>query len=171
MLVRSLVAAAALSLTVPALAQENRPQLALPASSPSSPSAPAPLEPAAFEARAERFEQQVDQMSRELEAAIQAAGDDPAAIMAAVDGILGQYRPEFDGFADEFDAFLAAQQAATDDPEAQAELTAARGAAIPVIRAIPDQIRAGMEADVAARAAAPAPDEAPEDAAGPGDVQ
>lgn len=154
MLVRSLLAAAALSLTLPALAQEGPP--------PAPPAAATlePLEPAAFEARADRFEQQVDQMSRELETAVQAAGDDAAAILAAVDAILSRYRPEFDGFADDFNTFLAAQQAASDDPEAQAELAAARGAVVPVIRAIPDQIRAGVEADLAARAGSPSPEDA-----------
>src|SRR5690606_19291816 len=79
--------------------------------------APAQLDEAAFEARADRFEAQVDQMSRELDAAVQANAGDRAATLAAVDEILARYRPEIDGFADDFDAFIAGQAAqAADDP-------------------------------------------------------
>ncbi|MFN4296591.1 MAG: translation initiation factor IF-2 [Brevundimonas sp.] len=120
--------------------------------------APAPLDEAAFEARADRFDAQVDQMSRELDAAVRANTGDRAATLAAVDEILARYRPEIEGFADDFDAFIAGQAAqAADDPEALAQLNAARDSAIPVIRSIPDQIRAGLIQNLDA----PAPDAAP----------
>ncbi|MFN3536345.1 MAG: hypothetical protein ACK4Y4_02740 [Brevundimonas sp.] len=110
-----------------------------------APEAAAPTDEAAFAARAERFEAQVDRMSHELDAAVQANTGDRAATLAAVEEILARYRPEIDGFADDFDAFIARQAAqAADDPEALAQLNAARDSAIPVIRSIPDQIRAGL---------------------------
>ena len=70
---------------------------------------------------------------------------DRAATLASVDEILTRYGPEIDGFADDFDAYIAGQAAqAANDPEALAQLNAARDAAIPAIRAVPDQIRAGL---------------------------
>jgi hypothetical protein len=118
--------------------------------------APAQWDEAAFEARAERFEVQIDQMSRELDAAVQANTGDRTATLAAVDEILARYRPEIDGFADDFDAFITSQAAqAADDPEALAQLNAAREAAIPVIRSIPDQIRAGLLQTLDAQGPAP----------------
>ncbi|MFN3815638.1 hypothetical protein [Brevundimonas sp.] len=110
----------------------------------------APLDETALEARAGRFEAQVDQMTLELQAAGEAGGGDRTATMASVDEILARYQPEFEGFARDFDAFFAARIAASDDEQARAELTAARDAAIPVILAIPAQIRAGIEAQFAA---------------------
>lgn len=119
-----------------------------------------PMDETAFEARAERFEAQVDQMSHELDAAVQANAGNRAATLASVDEILARYRPEIEGFADDFDAFIAAQAAqAANDPEALAELNAARAAAIPVIRSIPDQIRAGLIQNLDAQAAGAAPTE------------
>jgi hypothetical protein len=145
MLIRTLLAAtAALALTGAAQAQDAAPQAA-----PAAPAA-APMDEAAFEARAERFEQQVDQMTRELQAAGEAGGGDRAVTMASVDEILARYQPEFEGFARDFEAFFNARIAASEDEEARAELTAARDAAIPVILAIPTQIRAGAEAQFAA---------------------
>ena len=155
MLTRTLLAAtAALVLTSAAQAQESAAQTA-----PETPAAPA-MDEAAFEARAQRFEVQVDQMTRELEAAGQAGGGDRDVTMASVNEILARYQPEFDGFARDFEAFFNAQIAASSDEQAR-ELTAARDTAIPVILAIPDQIRAGAEAQLAAAseaAAAPATD-------------
>ena len=156
MLTRTLLAAtAALVLTSAAQAQESAAQTA-----PETPAAPA-MDEAAFETRAQRFEVQVDQMTRELEAAGQAGGGDRDVTMASVNEILARYQPEFDGFARDFEAFFNAQIAASSDEQARAELTAARDTAIPVILAIPDQIRAGAEAQLAAAseaAAAPATD-------------
>ena len=156
MLTRTLLAAtAALALTGAAQAQDAAPQTA-----PETPAASA-MDETAFEARAQRFEVQVDQMTRELEAAGQAGGGDRDVTMASVNEILARYQPEFDGFAQDFEAFFNTQIAASSDEQARAELTAARDAAIPVILAIPDQIRAGAEAQLAAAseaAAAPATD-------------
>ena len=155
MLTRTLLAATAVfALSGAAQAQDTTPQAA--------PEAPtAAMDEAAFEARAQRFEVQVDQMTRELEAAGQAGGGDRDVTMASVNEILARYQPEFDGFARDFEAFFNAQIAASSDEQARAELTAARDTAIPVILAIPDQIRAGAEAQLAAAseaAAAPATD-------------
>ena len=121
----------------------------------------APVNEEAFEARADHFVAQMDQMSLEIEAAVQAGGDQHEAILASVDEILARYRPEVDGFAEDFDAFLSAQEAlAAEDPTARSQLAAARDAAIPVIRAIPDQVRAGVAQSLAARNA-PVDGEAP----------
>lgn len=145
MLTRTLLAATAVfALAGAASAQDAAAQPAAPAST------PAAMDEGAFEARAARFEQQVDQMTRELEAAGQAGGGDRDVTMASVNEILARYQPEFDGFARDFETFFNAQIAASDDEQARAELTAARDAAIPVILAIPGQIRAGAEAQFAA---------------------
>jgi hypothetical protein len=147
MLIRTLrAAAAAVALAGAAHAQDaTTPQV--------TPDASAPTDEAAFEARAERFEAQIDRMSHELDAAVQANTGDRAATLASVDEILARYRPEIDGFADDLDAFIAGQAAqAADDPEALAQLNAARDSAIPVIRAIPDQIRAGLLQNLDAQA-------------------
>ncbi|MEH6665197.1 MAG: translation initiation factor IF-2 [Brevundimonas sp.] len=149
MLTRTLLAAmAALALAGAARSQEAAAQPAPEAS------AAATLDEAAFEARAERFEQQVDQMTRELQAAGETGAGDQAATLASVDQILARYQPEFEGFARDFEAFFNASIAASEDAEARAELAAARDAAIPVILAIPGQIRAGIEAQFAAGTAA-----------------
>src|SRR5690606_9852631 len=92
-----------------------------------------------------RFEVQMDRMTRDLDVAVQSNTGDRAATLAAVDEVLARYRPEIDGFADDFDAFIAGQAAqAANDPEALAQLNAARDAAIPAIRAVPHQIRTGL---------------------------
>ena len=155
MLTRTLLAAtAALALTCAAHAQDAAPQAA--------PEASAAMDEAAFEARAERFEQQVDQMTRELQAAGDAGGDRDVT-MTSVDDILARYQPEFQGFARDFEAFFNARIAASDDEQARAELTAARDAAIPVILAIPGQIRAGVEAQLQEQAEAPSPQNSSEE--------
>lgn len=157
MLTRTLLAAtAALSLTSAAHAQDAAPQAAPEASA-------AAMDEAAFEARAERFEQQVDQMTRELQAAGDAGGGDHDVTMASVNEILARYQPEFDGFARDFEAFFNARIAASDDEQARAELTAARDAAIPVILAIPGQIRAGVEAQLQTQAEAPSTENSSEE--------
>ena len=134
---------------------------AAPGAAPPGTTLSAPVNEEAFEARADHFVAQMDQMSLEIEAAVQAGGDQHEAILAAVDEILARYRPEVDGFAEDFDAFLGAQEAlAAEDPTARSQLAAARDAAIPVIRAIPDQVREGVAQSLAARNA-PADGEAP----------
>lgn len=158
MLTRTLLAAtAAIALAGAVQAQDAAAPQAAPQA---APEAAAPMDEAAFEARAARFEAQVDQMSHELDAAVQAGGGDRAATLASVDEILARYRPEIDGFADDFDVFITAQAAqAADDPEALARLNAAREAAIPVLRSIPDQIRAGLEQRLDAQAESDVPAE------------
>lgn len=154
MLTRTLLAATA----VFALAGAASAQDAAPRTAPEAPAAAA-MDETAFEARTERFEQQVDQMTRELQAAGVGGAGDRDVTMASVNEILARYQPEFEGFARDFEAFFNAQIAASDDEQARAELTAARDATIPVILAIPDQIRSGAEAQLAAAseaAAAPA---------------
>lgn len=141
--IRALLAAAAVMLAAPVLAQET------PATEP----APAvSAEQAAFEARAARFRAAMEQLSQEVEAVL-AAGGGSETVLAAVDAILDRHRPEIDGFAGDLDAFLAHQAEQAGDPEATAQLTTAREAAVPVIRSIPEQVRAGVEQ----RLAQPAP--------------
>lgn len=152
--IRALLAAAALTLATPAgvLAQ-----------APTAPAVPqaAPTEAeAAFEARGARFSEQMEQMGREIDAAVRAGGE-PEAVLAAVDEILARHRPETDGFADALDAFLASQAEQAADPETKAQLTAARDTAVPVIRAIPDQLRAGVEQALSQADAAAGPETNP----------
>jgi hypothetical protein len=157
MLTRTLlVAAAVLSLACAAGARETAAQTAPEAR------AAAAMDETAFEARAARFEQQVDQMTRELQAAGDAGGGDRDVTMASVEEILARYQPEFEGFARDFETFFNARIAASDDEQARAELTAARDAAIPVILAIPGQIRQGAEAQFAAAPPAAAETSEPE---------
>ncbi|MFT4954635.1 MAG: hypothetical protein ACI8U3_001006 [Brevundimonas sp.] len=157
MLTRTLLAATAVfALAGAAQARDTAAQPAAPAS------APAAMDETAFEARAARFEQQVDQMTRELEAAGQAGGGDREVTMASVDEILARYQPEFESFARDFETFFNAQIAASDDEQARAELTTARDTTIPVILAIPGQIRAGAEAQFAAASEAAAAPATPE---------
>lgn len=100
------------------------------------------------EARVEHYEEQIRQMRGEIDVAIDAGGG-PVVIMAAVDEILARYQPEFESFAALYDAVMEVWIAEEEDAEVLAYLIAARAESIPAILAVPGQVRAEIEAEVA----------------------
>lgn len=141
-----LTAAAVLALTGAAgvQAQTALEVVSEPASEPVAEAAP--MDEAALEAQADIFDGHLDQAMREIEAAVQAGGDDHAAIMTSVDDILTRLRPRVDAFADALSAFFDHQLAQSgDDPNARSRVEASRNISTSVIRTIPDQIRAEVE--------------------------
>lgn len=145
-MIRAFVLAAALA-TAPTLV------LAQEAVAPAAPTAEAPGE-AEFEAKAEAFGGRMQQMGQEMQAAITAAAGDAAKQDADLDALEAQYQPDVDAFVVALEAFVA-QQAGQVPEDQRAEMNAGIAAALPQIRAYPQQIRAQVEAAAAAQAATP----------------
>ena len=144
-MIRAFALAAALMAFVPAaaLAQETL--------APST-AAPAPTE-AEFEATAQAFGQRIEAMQAEMSTTITNTEGDPTRRDAELDAIEARYQPEAEAFAAALQAFLNGQAAQV--PEAQrAEMQAGIAAALPRIRGITREVRATLEAAVAAAPAA-----------------
>lgn len=144
-MIRVLLLAAALSASAPAFAQTA------PAPAPSA-SAPAPTE-AEFETTAEAFGARIEAMQVEMSTAITNTEGDPTRRDAELDAIEAKYQPDVEAFVVAMQAFLDGQAAQV--PEAQrAEMQAGIAAALPRIRGVTAEVRAGMERSVAAAPAA-----------------
>ena len=96
----------------------------------------------------------MQRMAEEMQAAITAAAGDAARQDADLDAIEVRYQPEIDAFAGALQTFVNAQAAAAPESE-RAGMTAGIAAALPQIRAIPQQIRAQVEQAAAQPAATP----------------
>ena len=145
-----LAATAVLAIATPALARQ------VPAAPPVAEARSAAE--VAFEARGEAFQARMEQMQAELETAITGAGADQARGMAEVDAILARYQPEIDGFITDFEAFIDAEAGAEPDETKRAQMTGAKTGVRMALSGMPDQIRAGARAALAAQATAPAAD-------------
>lgn len=157
-LLSAAVAALLLSGAAPALAR----QVAAPAPQ----TAPAPEaddeakspEEAAVEAAGEAFGARIEAMSKEMEAAVTAAGADKAKAKTDLDAIQARYQPDADAFADTLTAFVQSQMAAIPDAQ-RAEAEAKLPVMSATIKGLPAQLRELIEAN-AATPAATAPDAA-----------
>jgi hypothetical protein len=142
-----LAAAAILALATPVLAQTA------PAADPVAEAAGAE---AAFEARAEAFQQAMGTMEGEMRTALTAAGADRAKANADLDAIAARYQPQADAFANELDAFITSQLPVM-PPEAQAQMAQMGPALRAQITGAPATIKAGLLQQAAAAAAPTAP--------------
>jgi hypothetical protein len=106
-----------------------------------------------MEAKAQAFEARLSQMQPELEAAVKASGGDQTKGMADVDAVLARYRPDIEGFAVALETFFDGQMATAPDDATRQQLTAAKAQVGPMLRGIPDQIRAGAPEAIASMAA------------------
>lgn len=146
-----LAATATLAFAAPAFAQD--------VPTPATAEAPArALSPEEIEmqTKSQAFEARLAQMQPELEAAVKASGGDQTKGMADVNAVLARYQPDIEGFAAALETFLDGQLAIAPDDEARQELTVAKDQVGPMLRGIPDQIRAGAPKAIAAMATAPA---------------
>lgn len=148
MSLRIALAAAVLALATPAFAQD---------APPADPAAAAAAQAeAAFEAKAEVFQQALETMRGEMQSALTAAGADQAKANADMDAIAARYQPQADAFATELDTFITSQLPVM--PQAEQAQMAQMG---PMIRAqvtgAPATIKAGLIQQAAAAAAPAAP--------------
>lgn len=151
-----LAASATLAFAAPAFAQDAPPARPAAAEAP----APAPVKSAEeveMEARAEAFQARMTQMGPELEAAVKASGGDQTKGMADIDAVLARYQPDIESFASALDAFFDAQIASAPDDATREQMTAAKGQAGPMLRAVPEQIRAQAAQAITAQGAPAAP--------------
>ena len=142
-----LAALAVLALTTPVLAQPAQD---------APPAVAATLTEADIEAAGEAFGARMEQMGAEIEAAVAVSPTDPEAADAAVTLVLARYEPEVERFAALLERFLSEQGAIAETPEEAQALSSAAGIAGAAIRAIPQQVRAGVMAGVTAAQAAEA---------------
>ena len=146
-----LAATATLAFAAPAFAQ----QAPAPAAAEAAARTLSPEE-AEMEAKAQAFEARLAQMQPELEAAVKASGGDQAKGMADVNAVLARYQPDIESFAVALETFFDGQLATAPDDATRQQLTAAKAQVGPMLRGIPDQIRAGAPEAITAMAAAPA---------------
>ena len=111
-------------------------------------------EEAAFEAKAEAFQQAMGAMQGEMQTALTAAGPDQAKANADMDAIAARYQPQADAFATELDAFITSQLSVM-PPEAQAQMAQMGPMLRGQITTAPATIKAGL-LQAAATAAVPA---------------
>ena len=140
----ALAAAAVLAFATPVFAQTA------PAADPVAEAAGAE---AAFEARAEAFQQALGIMQEEMQTALTAAGADQIKANADLDAIAARYQPQADAFANELDAFITSQLPVM-PPEAQAQMTQMAPALRAQITGSPATIKAGVIQEAAAAAPA-----------------
>lgn len=136
-----LAAAAVLALSTPAMAQE--------AGQPAQAAAQASPEQLAFAQRAEAFDGRMQAMVAEIQSMLSDPASDAAAKRANLETILGQYSPDINGFADQLQAFLVQQRAASTNPQEQAAIDQAMQNGPANVRAIPDQVRQGVNNAIA----------------------
>ncbi len=148
----ALAAAALLALALPAAAQEAP---AAPPAAPAELSAEAEAAiaeaEAAFEAKGEAFAAVMEAMFEEMDTAVSNAGGDRARAETDLDAIVARYQPQADAFADELDAFLAAQLPLMPE-EARAEMTRMGPTIRSQILAAPATVKAGVLQAAAAEA-------------------
>ena len=134
-------AAALLSLSAASASAQD----AAPAPNPSAQAEEAQSpEELAFQARAEAFGQDVSAMAEAMQAAITAAGADTDKKTADLDAIQARYQASADTFADDLQAFVAAEALKAPAEEA-AEMTDGLDAALVQVRGVPALIRAQIE--------------------------
>lgn len=151
-MIRALVLAAALA-SAPSFVLAQ--QAAAPAAEAPAASEDAPGE-AEFEARAEAFGERMQTMAEEMRNAVSASGGDAVKQDADLDAIELSYQPDVEAFAAALEAFVN-QQALAVPEDQRGAMTAGMAAALPQIRAYPQQVRAQVEAAaVAPPAEAPA---------------
>jgi len=144
----ALAAAAVLALATPAFAQD---------APPANPAAAAAAQAeAAFNAKAEAFQQAMGTMQGEMQTALTAAGADQAKANADMDAIAARYQPQADAFATELDAFITSQLPIM-PPEAQAQMAQMGPMVRAQITGAPATIKAGLIQQAAAAAAPAAP--------------
>ena len=141
------LAAAALMMAAPALAQTTP----APAPAPAAPATTAGPDEDALEAASAAFEAQIEQMTTEIQSAKTAAGTDTAKANADADAIVARYQPKADAFAEMVKAFIATQPV---PPEQQGQVNAA----IEQVRSIPKMARDHAMNPEPAPAATPAPE-------------
>ena len=144
----ALAAAAVLAFSAPAFAQDA------PTADPAV-TAAAQAE-AAFEAKAQAFQQTMVAMQGEMQTALTAAGADQARANADMDAIAARYQPQAEAFANELDAFITSQLPVM-PPEGQAQMAQMGPMLRGQIMGAPATIKAGLLQAAAAGAAAPAP--------------
>ena len=149
--------AVAAAVAAPAFAQDAAPAQApsqAPSQSAAAASAQSPEE-AALEAKAEAFEARMDQMTSEIDAIMDDQSKDAATASAEANAVVDRYAPGMAEFADEVEAFVKAEAEKPEHAAQKDQMLMAATQAGQSIRAIPDQVRAGIQQAIAARAAAP----------------
>lgn len=147
-LLTPLAAAAALAFAAPAFAQSAPP--AAPAAQTTSP------EEAVIEAKAQAFEGVMNQMNAELEAILKDESKNAQAVTAETNAVIDRHASDIAAFSRDVEAFLKAEAAKPENADKKDELTNGAGQAQQAIASIPEQMRAGVQQALAARAAAPA---------------
>lgn len=136
-----LLAAAVFAAPLPALAQD-------PSTPPTAAAAPGEAE---VTAAAQTFRTQLEAMNAEVRTAVEQSGSNRRRAASRVDEILARYAPGFENFAVLLEHYFAARAAAAPTEEARASTTATGVASVARIRAIPDQVRAGLTQQTQAR--------------------
>lgn len=131
-----MAASAALAFSVPAV---SAPVMAVAAVQTAS------ITEAEMEARTQAFEARMEAMKKELQDAVDGADGDTARIKTDTDAIITRYTPEIMGFIDDFAAFLNGQIANEPDAEERQQMENIRDQVLPMLRMIPDQLRAGIQ--------------------------
>jgi len=139
-----MAASAALALSAPVMAA---PALAVAAQTAS------PASEEEMQLKSEAFDARMQEMNKELAAAIEGASGDTAKAKADTDAIITRYTPDIIGFADNFEAFLNAQLAKEQDAEKRQQITTVRDQAVPMLRSVPDQLRTSIAQALAEQAA------------------
>jgi len=134
-----LAAAAVLLMSSPALAQE--------AGQPAQPQPTASQ--LAFAQTGEAFDARMQTMIGDIQAMLADSNTDGAQKRAALETILASYTPEINTFAGQLQSFLQAEQANTSDPAQQARIAQALQNGPAAVRAIPDQVRQGVNEAIA----------------------
>lgn len=147
-LLTPLAAAAALAFAAPAFAQSAPP--AAPATQTTSP------EEAAMEAKGQAFESHMNQMNTELEAILHDTSKSAATATSETNAVIDRYSADIAAFSRDVEAFLKAEAAKPENADKKDELTNGAAQAQQAIASIPEQIRAGVQQALAARAAAAA---------------
>lgn len=104
-----------------------------------------------MEARAEAFEAVMEEMGKEIEAAVTAGGTDKAKITADTDAVVTRYTPQITAFVEYFEAFLNSQITNAPDESVRTQMVTVRDQVVPIMKTIPDQIRASIQQSLAAQ--------------------
>lgn len=147
-LLTPLAAAAALAIAAPAFAQTTPP--APPAAQTTSP------EEAAMEAKGQAFESVMNQMNSELEAILKDESKSAEAVTAETNAVIDRRAADITTFSREVEAFIKAEATKPEHAAQKDEMIAGAAQAQQAIASIPEQIRAGVQQALAARAAAAA---------------
>lgn len=146
--------AVAAAVAAPAFAQDAAPAPQAPSQPAAAEAAQSPEE-AALEAKAEAFEAHMDQMTSEIDAIMDDQSKDAATASTEANAVLDRYAPGMTEFADEVEAFVKAEAEKPEHAAQKDQMLMAATQAGQSIRAIPEQVRAGIQQAIAARAAAP----------------